>query len=82
MSLAPISWRDIEAWQRCTGVRLPPWQAQILVRLSREYVSFSREAEKPDCPAPWRQEDQETMRARVARELKAAMRALSSRKKG
>lgn len=82
MSLAPIGWRDIEAWQRCTGVRLPPWQSRMLIGLSRQYVSFGRDAEKPDCPAPWDDEDIETRRARVERQLKAAMKALSVKKKG
>ena len=82
MALAPIGWRDVEAWQRCMSVRLAPWQAQMLVSLSRHYVNFAREAEKPDCKAPWDDEDIETRRERVARQLKAAMKALSIRKKG
>jgi hypothetical protein len=82
MALAPIGWRDVEAWQRCTSVKLPPWQAQMLVNLSRQYVSFARDAEKPDCRAPWDEEDVETRRERVSRQLKAAMKALSVRKKG
>jgi hypothetical protein len=75
--MAPIGWRDIEAWQACTGVRQPPWQSRLLVELSREYVSFSRAAEKPDCPAPWSDEARtESRREAIARSLKIGFKAL------
>lgn len=81
LGLAPIGWRDIEAWQACTATRLPPWQARMLVELSREYVSFSREAEKPDCLSPISDEAQtENRREAVERSLRIGFRAMMMKK--
>lgn len=57
MGQAPIEWRDIAAWQEITGITLPPWQASMLRRLSRDYLAESQEATKPDRPAPYAPED-------------------------
>jgi hypothetical protein len=76
MGAAAIGWRDVEAWQACLGIRVPPWQARLLVELSREYVSFSRSAEKPDCPSPLSAEMDDTRRERVARALRIGFRAM------
>lgn len=74
----PISWRDLVAWQTCTGTPLPPWQARMLVELSREYCAFSVDAEKPDCVPPWAElaAVTEDRRARVARDLRIGFKAL------
>jgi hypothetical protein len=83
MGSAAISWRDLVAWQQCTGVPLPPWQARMLVELSREYLSFSSDAEKPDCPAPWvDQELTESRRETIARSLRSNLRAMMKKKGG
>ena len=80
MAPAPIGWRDIEAWQGCTGVRLPPWQSRLLVELSREYVGFLREAEKPECREPWLDQPVEERNARIAEKLSAFCRSLVKQK--
>jgi hypothetical protein len=81
MGSAPIGWRDLEAWQACTFVQLPPWQARMLVSLSREYASFSVKAEKHDCPAPWAAEPMtEARREVVAQSLRTGFQALISTK--
>jgi hypothetical protein len=85
MGTAAAGWRELEAWQACTGIRLPPWQARLLVELAREYHSFTHKATKPDCPAPWGEEAQtESRREAVARSLRIGFGALLSRqtKKG
>lgn len=53
MGVGPISWPTIDAWQRVTGVRLAPWVARLIRRLSTEYVAFSHAAESENCPPPW-----------------------------
>lgn len=53
MDRAPISWREICAWQELTATALEPWQAKLLRWLSTEFLGESRRAEQPDCPAPW-----------------------------
>lgn len=75
---APIGWCDIVAWQACTAITLPPWQAQLLRRLSKEYLAMCRDAEKPDCPAPWQSiQTIESNRDKVCRRLGQALDALS-----
>ena len=56
VTLAPISWLTIDAWQRVTGVHLAPWEARLIRTLSIEYLAEHRRAESENCPAPWRAE--------------------------
>ena len=71
MGASPISWREINEWQRATGVVLPPWEARLLRSLSVAYLAESRRAEVESCPAPWRsprtqvEVDGETARLRL-----------------
>lgn len=60
MGAIPIGWRDIAAWESIVGFHLPPWQARLIRSLSYDYLSMSREAEKPTCPAPWTPEVRST----------------------
>jgi len=54
MGLAPLSWSAIDAWQRATGIDLPPWELRLLRHLSIQYLAESRQAESENCPPPWR----------------------------
>ena len=54
MGAGPLSWAAIVAWQTATGVRLPPWEARLIRRLSLDYVAESHRAEDETCVAPWR----------------------------
>ena len=54
MGAVPLSWGTINEWQRATGVRLAPWEARLLHRLSTEYLAEGRRAESENCPSPWR----------------------------
>lgn len=74
---APLGWRDVEAWQSCSGLRLPPWQARLMIELSREFCSFTKKAEEPDCLAPWSDEAVVVdRRAEVARQLRVGFKSL------
>jgi len=53
MGAAPLSWREIVAWQEGTWVRLPPWEARLIRTLSKAYLTESRLAESENHPAPW-----------------------------
>lgn len=82
MGSAPIGWPDIMAWQGCTGVALSPWAARQIRSLSIAYLTMCREAEKPDCPAPWQStENIETNRDQVSRRLGLALNAIARRGK-
>lgn len=71
MGPSPLSWREIEAWQRSTHVRLAPWEARLMRQLSLEYIGESRRAESENCPAPWR--SQVTQREREVEEAQLRM---------
>lgn len=63
----PLSWREIHYWQSNTSVRLPPWEARLMRRLSVDYLAEQRRAEEETCPAPWSDPNSEDMkRAEVA----------------
>lgn len=45
--------REIESWQRQSGIELQPWEVRLVKRLSDVYLSESHAARDPDAPAPW-----------------------------
>jgi len=53
MAAVPITDADLIAWQHNSGIRLSPWQARTLRRLSRDYAAEQRRAEDPDAPPPY-----------------------------
>ena len=54
MGTVPLSWSTIGAWSQMTGVRLCPWEARTIRRLSVEYLAEGRRAEAMTCPPPWK----------------------------
>jgi hypothetical protein len=48
-----IPFTEIDAWQRCTGIRLSGWEAEQIHQLSLEYLHQQHLARDPDCPPPW-----------------------------
>lgn len=69
MGASPLSWREINEWQRATGVVLSPWEARLIRSLSLAYLSEGRKAESETYPPPWRapvtQREIETEEARL-----------------
>lgn len=54
MGQSPISWREINEWQRATCIDLAPWEAKLIRTLSVAYLAEGRLAESETCPPPWR----------------------------
>jgi hypothetical protein len=54
MGAAPISSCELAAWQGNTCVRLEPWEARLIRKLSKAYLDEGRAAESENCPPPWR----------------------------
>lgn len=54
MGAVPLSAREIAAWQDNTCIRLEPWVARMIRRLSAAYLAEGRRAETEQCPPPWR----------------------------
>lgn len=53
MGAGPLTYSEIEAWQRANGIELRPWESALMRRLSCEYASESYAATKRDRPAPF-----------------------------
>ena len=53
MGAGPLTYSEIEAWQRANGIELIPWESALMRRLSCEYASESHAATKRDRPAPF-----------------------------
>lgn len=53
MGSGPLPPSEIEAAQRLLGIQLQPWEARLLLRLSREYLQESHRATVPNCTPPW-----------------------------
>lgn len=57
MGAAPLTFSELECWQRQVGVDLDPWEVRIVRRLSLEYCAESQAATKPDAPPPFNSSD-------------------------
>ena len=45
--------QELVAWERLLGIEWTPWQAELLVRLSRAYLGEMHRATKRDAKPPW-----------------------------
>jgi hypothetical protein len=74
MGSGPLTPSEIEAAQRLLGVQFQPWEARLLMRLSREYLGESHKATEQNAPAPW--QDQEAVQIdhqELARQLERSV---------
>jgi len=74
MGTVPLTWVDIESWQRLMGVELDPWRARLLRRLSGEYLECYHASEKQDAPPPWQPHSDESRRVRIANHVRSFLR--------
>lgn len=74
MGPVPLTWRDLEAWQRCIGVTLRPWESRLLRRLSMDYLTELQKAEAHDAPRPWIPETTDERRTKVAKHIRSILR--------
>lgn len=59
MGMAPISWQELESWQRQSGLELKQWELLAIKAASKEYVAQSHVSYKADCPPPGKILEQE-----------------------
>ncbi|MYM37264.1 hypothetical protein GTP38_23335 [Duganella sp. FT94W] len=55
MGSGPVTYAEIEAWQRVSGISLHPWEAALIRRLSGEYAAESHAATKQNHPPPFKE---------------------------
>lgn len=84
MGSAPLGYAEIKAWEHAQGVRLTPWEAGVLRRLSRAYLDTLHASTNPATAAPGSveetPEDADERRKRVSEGLAAQLRMLRDTK--
>lgn len=53
MSMVPLSWSEVSAYNSLSGVSLSPWEAENVIMMSREYCSFLTKAKDETCVQPY-----------------------------
>jgi len=81
MSAAPLSAKEIEAWQSCTGIELTSWEFSIIQMLSRQYIAQLLDSERPECPPPYGDPVNDFDREQVGRKIGNAFKAFTQAKK-
>jgi hypothetical protein len=71
----PLTWFDLNEYQKAIGVDFNPWELRILRRLSSDYLRESHKAKAHDAPPPWIIEMTSDRRAKVANHIKSVMRS-------
>jgi len=80
MSPAAISWIELGAWERGTGITLQPWEGRLVRALSTAFLAESQRATEHDAVPPWEfsetfHKDQATA---VSASMRESMRALAN----
>jgi hypothetical protein len=52
MGLVPLTWQEIESWQRQNGIELKVWEVKALKIASAAHVSQVSLSTDPNCPPP------------------------------
>ena len=68
-----LTYQEIDAWARLNSINIQPWEVRCLRRLSTDYLTQARAAERSTCPAP----ATEARAAITAADLRASMRQLA-----
>lgn len=79
MGPVPLSWVEIESWQRGAGIALTPWEAQTMRRMSLAYVSEQHAAQETDAPPPYAAAPDVARRAAVSAGIAAIFGARSKK---
>lgn len=73
-----LPYREIESWQRQTGIELQPWEIRFVKRLSEAYMSESHRARAHDAEAPWADAPYSTQyRLNTANRMKMMIRGIA-----
>ena len=56
LGYVPVSWLEIDAWNRLRQVSLDSWEARVIHLLSVEYCQQIKDSTDPGCPPPYEAE--------------------------
>lgn len=69
MGVQPVSEETIGWWQRNRGIRLTPWEVDVVRGLSRVWLAQSHDSEDPACPPPFSAAPAAETRVKVAAQI-------------
>ena len=72
MGLVPLSWQELESWQKQQGITLSPWELSIIRQASAVYVEQHHISTKVDCPPPGKVVEQD--QKKLAQHIKGILR--------
>ena len=72
MGLVPLSWQELESWQKQQGITLSPWELSIIRKASAVYVEQHHISTKVDCPPPGKVVEQD--QKKLAQHIKGILR--------
>lgn len=76
MGPAAMSDLDLRAYQDNSGISLSPWEVDLILGLSKEYLNESQLATEIDRPSPWDKLSQQTPNIK-AETLRSSLRELA-----
>lgn len=63
----PLNEGDLEPYERRRGIEFEPWQAELLVEMSKAYLHETHQARNPGAECPWDEMKETWHRIRNAR---------------
>jgi hypothetical protein len=72
MGLIPLTWQEIESWQRQNGLELKAWEVKALKLASVAHVSQVALSTDPNCPPPNRPIERDPLD--LAKKIKSILR--------
>jgi hypothetical protein len=72
MGAVPLSWQELESWQKQQGFNLNPWELSIIRKASAAYVDQMQLSSKVDCPPPGKVVEQDPKK--LAQHIKGILR--------
>lgn len=61
MGVAPFSWSEVYAMNEIKELELESWEAETLISMSRDYVSWNIKGKEKNCLSPWDDTSKEAM---------------------
>lgn len=74
----PLTFVELEAWQRVTGVRICEFEAFALRQLSGAYLAMRHEASDSKCPSPFMRAATLPPKAEVSNRLRDFLRSMNT----
>ena len=74
MAPAPLTWQELESFERGTAYRMTPWERGQIIAMSRAYTGGLSELKDHKAPAPYQSEATKAEQARRQAEVDAMKR--------